>query len=221
MNSHQSSAQLLILGAGGHAAVVAESAQRAGFSVVGIASTEAPNGGAPLQALAYVGDPDDACEMGATRIDAMVRDGVRLIAAVGDAAIRARWMTRFGSNAFATIVDPSAVVSPSATLGIGVFIGTRAVVHARASVSDGAILNTACVVEHDCVIGECAHISPAAVLCGGVHVGAHAHIGAGAVIIPLMAIGARARIGAGAVVVRAVEADTTVMGVPARSVTHA
>ncbi len=213
MNSHQSSAQLLILGAGGHAAVVAESAQRAGFVLVGIASTEAPCVGAPLDTLTFVGDPDGA---GASRIDALIRDGVRLIAAVGDASIRARWMTRFGPIAFATIVDPSAVLSPSATLGTGVFIGARAVVQARARILDGAILNTACVVEHDCVINVCAHISPAAVLCGGVHVGAHAHVGAGAVIIPAMVIGERARIGAGAVVVREVESDTTVMGVPAR-----
>lgn len=50
-----------------------------------------------------------------------------------------------------------------------------------------------------------------------VHIGEDVWIGAGAIILPGVRIGARAIVGAGAVVSRDVEADTTVLGVPARA----
>ena len=98
--------ELLILGAGGHAAVVAESAERAGWRVIGCA---AGSGTLPMTAF-NLGDPDDA---GAAGIDEAVARGVRLHAAVGSAEVRARWMQRFGAGSFATVVDPSSSVSPN------------------------------------------------------------------------------------------------------------
>jgi sugar O-acyltransferase (sialic acid O-acetyltransferase NeuD family) len=202
--------ELLILGAGGHAAVVAESAERAGWRVIGCA---AGSGTLPMTAF-NLGDPDDA---GAAGIDEAVARGVRLHAAVGSAEVRARWMQRFGAAAFATVVDPSSSVSPSAAVAEGASIGVGAVVQARAVIGPGAIVNTRAVVEHDCTVGACAHIAPAAVLCGSVTVGAWAQVGAGAVVIPGRSIGERTVIGAGAVVVRDLPADITAMGVPARA----
>ncbi len=202
--------ELLILGAGGHAAVVAESAERAGWRVIGCA---AESGALPMTA-SNIGDPDGA---GAAGIDAAVARGVRLHAAVGSAEVRARWVQRFGAPSFATVVDPSSSVSPSATVADGASIGAGAVVQARAVVGAGAIVNTRAVVEHDCAVGPFAHIAPAAVLCGSVTVGAWAQVGAGAVVIPGRRIGERSVIGAGAVVVRDVPADMTAIGVPARA----
>ena len=86
--------RLLILGGGGHAAVVAESAARAGWQIVGFAAAS----GAPI------GDPDAA---GAAAVEDASHSGVALHAAVGSPDVRARWMTRFGHARFATIVDPS------------------------------------------------------------------------------------------------------------------
>jgi len=197
-----SAGRLLILGGGGHAAVVAESASRAGWEVVGFAAASG----------ATVGDPDAA---GASAVEEASHSGVALHAAVGSAEVRARWMTRFGHARFATIVDPSAIVSPTARLGAGVFVGAGAVVQARASLGAGAIVNTRAVVEHDCLVGDFAHIAPAAVLCGSVEVGRGAQVSAGAVVIPSRKIGAGAMVGAGAVVVRDLGAGVTAVGVPA------
>jgi sugar O-acyltransferase (sialic acid O-acetyltransferase NeuD family) len=198
--------ELLILGGGGHAAVVAECAARVGWRVIGFAAaagTEVP-------------DPDG---VGAAEIERVIARGGFLHAAVGAADVRERWMTRFGARHFAAIVDPSANVSPTARVGAGVFVATCAVVHARAVIGDGVIVNTRAVVEHDCTVEAFAHVAPAAVLCGSVRVGRGAQVSAGAVVIPARTIGAGAMVGAGAVVVRDVPANATVVGVPARVVT--
>ena len=197
--------RLVILGAGGHAAVVAESAARAGWSVIGVAAAD---GG-------ELGDPDGA---GADRIAALVAAGAKLHAAVGAADVRARWMKRFGEAAFATIVDPAAHVSPSASVAAGCSIGAGAVVNARAVLRAGTIVNTRAVVEHDCTVGPFAHIAPGAILCGSVRVDEGAQVSAGAVVIPAKSVGARSMVGAGAVVVRDVPEGATAVGVPARTI---
>lgn len=199
---------LVILGGGGQAAVVAESAARAGWRVVGFAAAVAATD------VATLGDPDCAIT-GGPRIEAMIAQGARLHAAVGAAEVRERWFARFGAANFASVVDPSAVISPSAHVGAGVYIGVGAVVNARAAIEAGAIINTRAIVEHDCTVGAFSHIAPAAVLCGSVRVGRCAQVSAGAVVIPVRRIGDGAMVGAGAVVVRDVPAGMTVAGVPA------
>lgn len=194
---------LVILGGGGHAAVIADIAARAGWRVVGTAAASDST----------LGDPDGA---GEAAVRALVASGARLHAAVGSAEVRERWHARFGVAAFATLVDPSALVSPSATVGPGASVGAGAVVQARASVGEGTIVNTRAVVEHDCTLEPFAHIAPGAVLCGSVRVGRGAQVSAGAVVIPARLVGARAMIGAGAVVVRDVPEGATAIGVPAR-----
>ena len=55
-------------------------------------------------------------------------------------------------------------------------------------------------------------------LCGGVKIGARVFIGAGATVLPGVNIGDGAMIAAGAVVTEDVDANRTVMGVPAKVV---
>lgn len=202
--------RVVVLGGGGHAAVVVESARRAGWTVVGVAAKDRPDS---IDA-SWLGDPDDAA---GEALAAARAAGARLHAAVGDGAVRARWLARFGEGAFAAIVDPSAVVAASARIGPGAFVGARAVVQSRADIRALAIVNTAAIVEHDAIVEPCAHVAPGAILCGSVRIGARTQVGAGAVVIPGKLIGVDASIGAGAVVVRDVPDGATVAGVPARS----
>ncbi len=202
---------LLLLGGGGHCAVVAESALRRGPVTLAFAASQEPEDLCARHAARFVGDVESAA------VREAVRAGARVHAAVGDNALRVKWIAELGGAHFETIVDPSAIVSASATLGAGSFVAPRAVVNARASIAQGCILNTGAIVEHDCVLEEGVHVSPGAVLCGAVSVGALSHIGAGAVVLPGVRIGARVRVGAGAVVTRDVESDRTVVGVPANA----
>ncbi len=205
---------IILLGSGGHAAVIAECARRVGHTIIAVASQESITDEAVFRGAQELGDAET---IGFARIQELMTLGARLVAAAGDASVRARWFTLFGEASFVTIIDPSVVISPSAIISAGVFIAPRAVINARARLGCGCIVNTAAIIEHDCRIGAFAHIAPSAVLCGNVEVGASTHVGAAAVVIQNRAIGERAIIGAGAVVIRDVAAGATVVGVPAVS----
>jgi sugar O-acyltransferase (sialic acid O-acetyltransferase NeuD family) len=116
----------------------------------------------------------------------------------------------------ATLVHPSAVISPSARLGEGTVVMPRVVINAGAQIGRNCIVNTAAVVEHDCRIGDHVHLSPGVLLGGEVTVHSLAHVGIGAIALPGTEIGEGAVVGAGAVVLHSVPAGVTVAGVPAR-----
>ena len=58
-------------------------------------------------------------------------------------------------------IHPSAVISPSATLGFGNLICPLAVLHTESSIGNCAIINTGSIVEHDCVVKNFAQITSA------------------------------------------------------------
>lgn len=119
-----------------------------------------------------------------------------------------------------TSVHPRAVVARGASLGEGVWIAAGAVVNPGTTIGDGAVINTGATVDHDCRIGAYANISPGCHLSGRTIVERYAFLGTGAITLPDMRIGEAATVGAGAVVVTAVQARTTVVGVPARVLRH-
>ena len=71
-------------------------------------------------------------------------------------------------------------------------------------------------VAHDCRLGEFSRLNPQACPSGTVTIGRRALIGANAIVLQGLKVGDDAIVGAGAVVTHPVDADTTVMGVPAR-----
>lgn len=193
---------LHLIGAGGHASVVADVARRAGVMRITLWSegetdlSRFPSGTvwAPLDRLG---------------------DDVPVVLAIGDLERRRELRVRYPCIAGA-LVDPGAIVSERALVGRGAVVMPACVVNANATIGEDAILNTGCIVEHDCDIGVNAHLSPGVRLAGAVRVGAGAHLGIGAVVLPGLAIGPGAVVGAGAVVHRDVAPGTTVAGVPAR-----
>lgn len=110
------------------------------------------------------------------------------------------------------VIDPSAVVSDSADVGEGVFIGKNAVVNAGAKIGKMCIINTGAIIEHNSRIGEYSHIAVGAALCGGVCVGDHVFVGANATIIQEVNIGMNTIVGAGSVVVGNVPDNSRVVG---------
>jgi sugar O-acyltransferase (sialic acid O-acetyltransferase NeuD family) len=128
---------------------------------------------------------------------------------------------RYGEEAlqtgvmFYTLVHPRAVVAQTAHIDAGSFIAAGAILGPDTRIGKGCIINHGAIVDHDSVISDYCHIAPNATLGGGVIVGREVLIGAGATILPKIRIGDGAVIAAGAVVTKAVQAGTTVLGVPA------
>ena len=119
-----------------------------------------------------------------------------------------------GFNSFATVIDPSAVISPRSSFGAGALINAGVVVGAHTTAGRFVVLNRSVSIGHNVVIEDFVTLGPGAIICGGCRLKRGAFIGAGAVVTPNMTVGANAVVGAGAVVVKAVPERTVVAGNP-------
>ncbi len=201
--------RICIVGAGGHARVVADALLCEGAIPLGALcfADDRPE----LQGRELLGAPVMA------RAAAIVA-GMSFHVAIGAAEVRERLqreLVAIGAHPL-TIVHPRAVVSPHARVAAGSFIAAGAIVAPLASLGEGVIVNHNAVVDHDCEVGSWSHIAPHATLGGGVHIGLSVFVGSGAAVLPGKRIGARAVIGAGAVVVRDVSEGVVSRGIPAR-----
>jgi sugar O-acyltransferase (sialic acid O-acetyltransferase NeuD family) len=200
--------KIAIIGAGGHAKVVADAILAAGgYQLIGFFDDD------PLRVGEYLGHP----VLG--RIETWQRHAIdSFIIGIGDNLMRKRHFEALDSAGakLATIVHPRAVIARGVTLGAGTVALANAVVNCDTRIGANGILNTACTVDHDCTIGPHAHLAPGVNLAGEVRFGAGVFAGIGAKIIPRISVGDWALIGAGAVVIRDVAAGARVAGLPAR-----
>jgi len=205
-------ADIVIVGAGGHSKVVADAAVRAGFEIMGFVDDQANT--APLPGYWLMGTIADLANMRA------LSSAARILVAIGDNRTRMRVVEELALPAgrYATVIDPSAVVSRYASIAEGTVVLQGAIVNAGTAVGRHAVLNTGCTVDHDCRIGDYAHVSPGTHLAGGVAVGEGAHLGIGACAIPGCSVGDWSVIGAGAAIVKDVPAKCVAVGVPAKVV---
>jgi sugar O-acyltransferase (sialic acid O-acetyltransferase NeuD family) len=116
---------------------------------------------------------------------------------------------------FATLVHPSAVVSPRARVEAGAVIGAQAAIGSNASVEAHVVVNRGALVGHDVVLGRFSTLGPGANVAGAATVGEGAYIGLGAIVREQRVVGAGAVVAAGALVVKDVEPGVMVAGVPA------
>lgn len=203
---------LIILGGGGHAAVLAETLSLLQCPALGFTDVRTP---ADTQWLEYLGDDT-------TMQASHAADTVTLINGLGSNGAITRRATLFeeytaAHYAFGDVIHPGAWLSPSATHGQGLQMLAGAVVNTRAQLGDNILVNSHAVVEHHCEVGSHCHIASGAVVCGDCRIGRAVHIGAGAVINPGITIGDGAIIASGAVVIADVAAGCLMAGVPAQA----
>lgn len=201
---------LLLIGAGGHAKVVAEIARRdARFELAGL--IDRTPAGTFIGGVPVLGDDSVLANLFA--------DGIRHAhIAIGSNALRARLSENIEALGFelATLKSSSADLSPSARLGSGVVMMGGVVINAEAEIGDGSIINTRASIDHDCRIGRFVHVGPGSTLAGNVTVGDRTFVGAGVTIIPGVTLGADVIVGAGACVIEDIPSGQTVIGIPAR-----
>lgn len=203
--------EVIVVGAGGHAKVCIELLQAQGDKI------------------AYcVGNPDspDTC-LGIPvlksddHLPALFEEGYeRIFIAIGSNPLRNKLAEKATEMGYRLVnaISPTAMVSPSARLGVGIAVMAGVVINAEAKISDLCIVNTGATVDHDCFIGLSVHIAPQCALAGNVHVGNLTFVGIGSKIIPEIQIGESVMVGAGSVIISNVGSSTTVVGVPAKAI---
>lgn len=189
---------VVVLGAGGHAAVVIDALRQAGRSLLGcLDPVAAPGSTGPLD-CAILGGDEWLAHRRADEIELVNGVGATDAAAAEGGSRRAqlhhRWQHRF---AFASVLHPAAIVATGCDIDAGAQIMAGAVLQTGARIGPAGIVNTGARIDHDCQLGTLVHVAPGAVLCGDVVVADGAFIGAGATIVPGVRIGSNARVGAG------------------------
>ncbi len=201
---------LLVVGAGGHGNVVADTASEQG----------------DWQQIAFLDDRyPELTQQDRWPVLGRLQDAENwkeqfseLVVAIGDNALRAKLIGLYHRLGFKlpVVIHPSASVSRYAKVGAGSVVFAQTAVNFGTCLGDGSIINTGATVDHDCILGKCVHVSTGAHIAGGVQIGELSWIGIGASVRELMIIGSRVIVGAGSVVVKNVENGVTVFGVPAR-----
>jgi sugar O-acyltransferase (sialic acid O-acetyltransferase NeuD family) len=98
--------------------------------------------------------------------------------------------------------------------GVVICAGTIATVNVR--LEPFCLVNMSCTIAHEAVIGRGCALNPMVNISGGVELGRGVLVGTGAQILQYVKVGEGATIGAGAVVNKDVNAETTVVGIPAK-----
>ncbi len=195
--------RLIIIGAGGHGAVVADIAIKAGYREIAFIDDNAKG--------FCLGFP----VIGTTKALNDIKEQCDFVIAIGNSTVREKIASSYKLN-YVSLIHPSAVIGTDASVGEGTVVMAGAVINPKAEIGKHSIINTSAVVEHDNVLGDFVHISPCAALGGTVTVGSKTHIGIGACVRNNIQICGECTIGAGAVVVKNITEKGVYIGVPAR-----
>ena len=162
--------RLIILGAGGYGRTVADLARQVGRY------TE----------VAHLDDQASGPEILGTCGDfaRFQTDDTEFYPAFGDNHRRVEWLERLSAAgcSLATIVHPTAYVSPMATLAAGCVALPLCVVNTGCVLARGCIVNCGAVVDHGCVLEEGVHVCLNATVKAENHLPAFFKVEAGQVI---------------------------------------
>lgn len=207
-----SARRVIIVGAGGHARVVASILLwMRDVDVVGVADRTKATLGETVGFTRIVTTIDE--------LPALRREGVTWAAlAIGDNRERAALFSRLEAEGFSLLTarHPTAIIERDVGLGAGSMVCAGAILCAGVSVGPDVLLNTGAIVDHESRIGAHAHIGPGCRISGRVAIGERTFVGAGTTIRDHVTIGADSVIGVGSVIVDDIPDGVVAYGVPAR-----
>ena len=199
---------VLVFGAGGHAKVVIDAAEKQGkFRIEALLDDNPGIKGKNVYGYTVIGGRSEVPD-----------SNIPCVIAIGDNRLRhelADFFRSLGRSLSGPIAHPAVSLARGVVLGKGTVVFAGVAINADTNIGHNTVINTGASIDHDCVIGDSVHIAPGTTLCGGVSVGDLSMIGAGAVICPNVKIGSNVIVGAGATVLDDVADNLTVAGTPA------
>ena len=198
------SKRVILIGAGGHAKVIADIILKSDDSILGFLDDD-PN--AKLWNINNLGKIN-SCLKYAKNND--------FIIAIGKNEIRSQIAKKYFNLQWYTAIHPSSQIAQGVIIGEGTTIMANAVINSDAEIGKHVIVNTGAIIEHDNIIGEYVHLSPRVVLGGTVCIENNTHIGIGAVVKNNITICSNVIVGSGAVVVKNIKTPGIYTGIPAK-----
>lgn len=201
------SKDVIIIGAGGHAKVIADIIYKSGDNLIGFLDDNLANKGKEI----YLGKK----VLGTTK-DIENYNKNYFIIGIGNNSIRKKINNENNLKLY-TAIHPSAIIAQDVKIGTGSVIMAGVVINPGTVIGKNCIINTCSSLDHDNLLEDYVHISPGAHLAGTVSVKEGTWICTGATIINNITIAKNNIIGAGSVVIKDInEENGTYVGVPAK-----
>lgn len=132
--------KLIILGSGGYGRTVYDIAEQLDYSIT------------------VLDDADE--EHPLTSFSLYIDDDAEFIPAFGNNEFRLQWMERIeeAGGKLATLIHPTAYVSPKAQISDGCVILPEAIVNTGSRVGKGCIINLGATIDHDVIVEDGVHL---------------------------------------------------------------
>lgn len=197
--------RVIIIGASGHARVIADIIKCSGDDVIGFLDDRDPSTFPGLKVLGRTSE-----------VQKFIASGVLFIIGIGDNRTRKIMAERQHDLHYYTAIHPSAVIASDVVIGEGTVIMANAVVNTGSEIGSHCIINTSATVDHDNQLDDYVHLSPGVHLSGTVSIGNGSWLGTGAVVCNNVNICGSCVVGAGAVVIKDISEAGVYKGVPAK-----
>ena len=140
--------RLVILGAGGYGRTVDDVAHQMGYSTFVLDDAN------PVHPL--------------SSFQSYINSSTYFIPAFGNNAFRVEWINKIEESGgqLATLIHPTAYVSPTTIINSGTVILPHAIVNTDVMVGKGCIINLGAIVDHGCILEEGVHICLGAIVKG-------------------------------------------------------
>jgi len=206
---------LVIIGAGGLAREIYDlalacCAHLPDFTIKGFLSIEQTN----IEELGYP-------KIISNSTDYVIEEGDVFFCAIGSVLRRKNVVDDILNKGgkFINLIHPSAIISPSVKLGVGIAIKSYCVISSDVTIGDFTFLQSSVIMGHDVKIGKFCQINSFSFFAGYVQIGDCVTVNAGAKLIQNVKVEEEAVVGIGSVVLTKVKKGTTVFGSPAKRLT--
>ena len=209
--------QLVIIGAGGFGREVADTIERINqhehqYDVLGYADDNQALWNTKINGLKVLGGKEWLKEFSRDR-------HIFAVMAIANATVK-RSLADYlnGCIQWENIIDPSAIISPYAEMGIGNIVQPFVVIGPNTKIGNHCMFNLRTNMGHDAKTEDFISAMSMCDITGGVFIKEGSYLATSVAIVPGVVIGKNAFICAGSVVLKDVEDDAQVIGYPAKRI---
>lgn len=145
---------------------------------------------------------------------------IKLIMAIGsNVYLRSLLFNKYKKKRyfFETLIDKSAIVSRSSSIGEGSIILKNTIIGSSVKIMENICVHNGSIIEHNSIVKKNSYISPGCVICGNCIIGLNVFLGAKSCLIENINIPNFSIVGAGAVVIKnQKKKNKKYLGVPAK-----
>lgn len=206
--------EILIIGAGDHAKIVADILENKNIKIIGFIDILNKKNNVGKKILNF---PIIDILLGIEKYT-----GKKCFIATGNIVQRYNILSTISKLDMELVnaIHPSSIISKSVKMGKGNSISAGAIINVGVEIGDCNIINTGSTIDHNVSIGSFININPGVNIAGGVTIGDYSIIGIGAAIKDDIQIGRNVTIGAGAVVIEDIPKNSVAIGIPAKVVKY-